>query len=244
MATTALKNEMICGSYRGNPNYCPPYITRDMFETLQEVITQNPRSAEHEHTYIFSGLIVCPNCGRKMVGKMHCPKKGGKTYRYYAYRCPKYNMDRHCDFGFVVFENTLERKMLDRIAEFADREQAKIDSIHQENQKVGKHDIEELQAELDRLNYSWQKGRIKNVEEYDTKYEKLVEQIEAAKSEQKDLSKAPDFEKIQSVLEGGWKEIYKNLDNEHKRSFWKSIVKVIHLNWSKSTKEISHIDFF
>ena len=40
----ALKNEMICGTYRGNPNYCEPYITREEFNQLQKIISRNPRT--------------------------------------------------------------------------------------------------------------------------------------------------------------------------------------------------------
>lgn len=244
MAMTALHNEMICGSYRGNPNYCPPYITREMFDTLQEIIQQNPRSSEREHTYIFSGLLLCPKCGRKLTGAMHCPRRGEKLYRYYAYKCGRNRINNSCDFKIIIFENTLERKLLENIADIVDDQEAKSIEIQQKAQRVSKYDMQELQAELDRLNYSWQKGRIKNVEEYDTKYDKLIAQIEEAKAEQHELSGVPDFGKIRSVLEGGWKEIYKNLDDDHKRSFWRAFIKNIHLTWDKSTKEIDHIDFF
>ena len=42
----ALKNEMICGTNRGNPNYCEPYITREEFNQLQKLISRNPRTTE------------------------------------------------------------------------------------------------------------------------------------------------------------------------------------------------------
>ena len=47
------------------------------------------------------------------------------------------------------------------------------------DQDAAKGNLPELQAELDRLNYSWQKGRIKSVEEYDRRYDAIMVQIDA-----------------------------------------------------------------
>ena len=87
-------------------------------------------------------------------------------------------------------------------------------------------------------------GRIKSVEEYDAKYDKLTAQIEAANSEMSELTDAPDFEKIKSILGSGWKEIYAELDSDHKRAFWRSFIESISVEWSKEHKRITDIKFF
>ena len=38
--------------------------------------------------------------------------------------------------------------------------------------------------------------------------------------------------------------IYKALDDDHKRSFWRSFVKEIHIKWSKENKKIEDVIFF
>ena len=233
------RNEMICGSYRGNPNYCPPYITREMFDKLQVIIERNPRSTQNEHSYIFSGLIHCPLCGRRMKGSFNVDK-GGR--RFYGYRCDKSAQDKACKFRTLVFENTLEKSMLSRVEEYIEKQE--IGNIEiSEREKIGnKHDVEELRAELDRLNYSWQKGRIKKVEEYDKKYDALVAKIEEA---EKAIPEAPpDFSHIKAILTDGWEAIYKAMDNDHKRAFWRSFVKDIYINNNKGRKEIKDIIFF
>ena len=53
-----------------------------------------------------------------------------------------------------------------------------------------------------------------------------------------------DFSHIKEILSGGWKSIYKALDNEHKKAFWRSFVKEIRIDWSKANKEIEDIIFF
>ena len=107
----ALSNEMICGSYRGNPNYCPAYITREMFDKLQTVISRNPRTSQSEHSYILTGLIRCPKCGGTLKGTYNL--SNGR--KYYGYRCDKALRDKSCDFRMFIFESTMERTMLERV---------------------------------------------------------------------------------------------------------------------------------
>lgn len=241
--SNVLRNEMIYGSYKGNPNYCEPYITREMFDDLQKIIERTPRTSGDEYTYIFTGLIKCPKCGGTLSGSMHVNKsKAGKQYRYYAYRCHKHRIHKRCDFTFVVFENKLESILLDRVEEKLEEQELKNIEITKKDTVSSKYDIKELQEELDRLNYSWQKGRIKNVEEYDREYEEIVAKIEEAGNTAKE--EPTDFSHIKETLSGGWKVIYEALDNEHKRAFWRSFVEEIHIEWSKSNKDITDIKFF
>lgn len=239
-----LTNEMICGSYRGNPNYCPPYLSRADFERLQVLIARSPRTSENEHTYIFTGLLKCPHCGRNLNGGLHVTNRGDKSYRYYNYRCPKHRASHLCDFNMAIFENTLEKMLLDEIEGIIGKKKASISSIKAKGERISKYDVDELQAELDRLNYSWQKGRIKSVEEYDRKYDDLVAKIEEASNEQAAIDAEPDYEKIQKVLTSGWKDIYKKLDGEHKRAFWREFIREIHIEWTPYKKKIKNIDFF
>lgn len=240
----ALKNEMICGSYKGNPNYCPAYITREMFDKLQVILQRNPRTSTAEHTYIFTGLIRCPECGNRLTGSMQVNKQGERTYRYFSYRCNNYRKNKICTFNKVVFEKRMETMLLEELDSIIEEKRIRSIEIQANNVRVSKYNLPELQAELDRLNYSWQKGRIKSVEEYDRKYDSLMEQIEAAQAEHAEADQEPDYEKIQSTLTSGWQAIYESLDAEHKRAFWRSFVQEIHITWSKEVKEIEDVIFF
>ena len=238
-----LRNTMIYGSYKGNPNYCEPYITKEMFDELQQIIDRTPRTSTDEYPYIFAGLLKCPNCGGTLNGTAHVTRsRYGKQYRYYVYRCHKHKIHKLCDFSTVVFESKVEKLMLDRIEEIIEEQDIKDINIAEKGCKVGKYNIKELQTELDRLNYSWQKGRIKNVEEYDKKYDEIIAKIAEAESAIEEKPK--DFSHIKKILSGGWKGIYEALDNEHKRAFWRSFVKEIHMEWGASKKDIKDIIFF
>lgn len=245
---TALKSELLYGSYKGNPNYCEPYITKEQFDELQEIIKRNPRTSQNEHVYIFTGLFRCPDCGARLTGgvvtNMH--NRNGKKYKYhyFGYRCNKYHASRRCTFSRVAFENRLEKEMLANIEKIVANKKANVISIRDDNNRVSKYDMEALQQELSRLNYSWQKGRIKSVEEYDKRYDALMEQIEAAHAELHALHDEPDYEKVQQILSGDWKELYAALDAEHKRAFWRSFVEEVQIEWTTKVKRIIDIKFF
>ena len=234
----ALSNEMICGSYRGNPNYCPAYITREMFDKLQTIVKRHTRTSQREHSYILTGLIRCPKCGNSLKGTYNI--SNGR--RFHGYRCDKAIRDKACDFRMFIFENTIERKMLGRVEGALDALEIKKSGIANNEQVVSKYNVKDLQAELDRLNYSWQKGRIKSVEDYDEKYDALVAKIEEAENTVQEEPK--DFSHIKEILSGGWKQIYETLDNDHKKAFWRKFVKEIKIDWSKEYKEIADIIFF
>ena len=240
----ALTNEMICGEYKGNPNYCEPYITREEFDRLQKVIKRNPRTSKSEYSYIFTGLIICPDCGRRLSGTVITNlQRGKRPYKYHGYRCQKNNTSKTCGFRTVIFEKRIERELLASLDKFIANKKARVIKIQAEHDRVSEYDLKELHAELDRLNYSWQKGRIKTVEEYDRRYDELMAQIDAAHEEEAAIHDEPDYEKIRHVLSEGWQDIYHELDNEHKRAFWRSFINAIHVEWTKDVKRIIDIDF-
>ena len=103
--------------------------------------------------------------------------------------------------------------------------------------------IDDINAEIDRLNYSWQTGKIRSVELYEKQYSALMERLEKAKAMQ-DKQDTKDFSKIEHILCDGWKEIYNALDDAHKRAFWRSFVESIEIDWKSKDKKIKNIVFF
>lgn len=109
--------------------------------------------------------------------------------------------------------------------------------------KIPQYNIDDIHAEIDRLNYSWQTGKIRTVEQYEKQYAELMEKLDEAESEQGEVI-IKDFSKVEAILQSGWKEIYNNLDDAHKRAFWRSFIQSIEINWTTKTKEIVKVKFF
>ena len=241
--TRLLSNTMLKGAYRDNPSYCEAYMTGEEFDRLQEILKRNVKDNTAENrAYMFSGLIRCPKCGCSLKGTIQVQTKpNGKVYRYKRYRCGKYGKDGTCEYNKSFSENALERMMLDDIEKYL--EDAKIRAAEvtdSDAAKVPQHNIEEIHEQIDRLNYSWQTGKIRKVEKYEKDYAELMELLEAAEAERGEIA-VKDFTHIEAVLHDGWKPIYNALDDAHKRAFWRSFIKSIEVDWNK---KITRVNFF
>lgn len=240
-----LNSTMLYGAYRDNPSYCEPYIDKATFDKIQNIMQRNVKDNTTENrAYLFSSLILCPHCGTKLKGGIISTKRWGRVYKYKNYRCGKYRVNGNCDWHKSVSENVLEKQLLETIEEHL--KNAKIQSAtvsDTEEVKVPKHNIDELNGQIDRLNYSWQTGKIRTVEQYEKDYADLMDKLAEAEAEQQEVS-VKDFSKIEAILHSGWKEIYENLDDAHKRSFWRSFIQSIEVEWTTDTKEIIRVNFF
>lgn len=241
-----LANTMLYGAYRDNPQYCEGYIDKETFDKIQEIIKRNCKENTAENrTYLFAGLMRCPECGRLLAGqRLGSRNKYGTKYKYNKYRCPQNRANHVCSFNKAVGEATLEKLLLKNLDQYiADAKIRSVEITESGEEKVLKYDIDELNAELERLNYAWKKGRIKGgIEQYDKEYDELIEKIELAKQE-KENTEPKDFSKIETVLHSGWQEIYKALDAEHKKAFWRSIISSIEIEWSTDVKRITKVNF-
>lgn len=240
-----LANTMLCGEYRGNKNYCEAYLTREEFDRLQVLSTHNVKQNTENRAYIFTGLIKCPLCGSTLAGTVVTFKKPtGPVYKYKKYRCSNSKINRRCDFVKVISENVMEAMLLENIEQYlAD---AKLEAARVEDGdavKIPQHNIDDLHEQIDRLNYSWQTGKIRKVEQYEAQYAELMAKLEQAEAERGQVV-VKDFSRIEAILQTGWKGIYENLDDAYKRAFWRSFIRSIEVNWTTDIKEITRVEFF
>ena len=78
-----LNNKLYKGYYRGIPDFCPALIDPDRFERIQLQAKQNVKENHKKSFYIFSGLIRCKECMKKMSGLQGYYKNRS----YSLYRC-------------------------------------------------------------------------------------------------------------------------------------------------------------
>lgn len=125
-----LQNEKYKGVYKDNHKYCPAIVPPELFDDVNRLISRNQKQNKR-HDYIFSGLLVCGNCGRKLNActiKQHKTKIHDNTigpdgrknrYRYPAYRCYGYantpKKSKACINRKQFYETTLERKILEML---------------------------------------------------------------------------------------------------------------------------------
>lgn len=240
-----IDNPMLYGEYRGNPEYIAKdecYMTKAEFKKMHSNLTHQVKK-NSERDYLFSGLIKCPHCGSILAGSAHHTTSGGNKYIYLKYRCQKNSASHTCDYSKAVFENRLEKEMLNHIEGFFEETKLSGAEITATNDAIDTDaELQDLQAELDRLNYAWQKGRLKDVNKYDSEYDRLTAEIETLKNKKVEVEKR-DFSHIEAALSGNWKDIYNALDKKNKRAFWRSFVESIEVEWTTETKRISKVNF-
>ncbi len=219
-----LNNTLLYGEYKGVTDYVEPYISKERFDRIQEYLQRNVRQAyKASQIYLFSGMIRCNDCGVLMSGNNNGVH--GKTGKVYGvYRCNKYKVSKTCTNKFALSENKLEQELLSNLEAYIENSIAKVskieDALPSNNNEI---QIREIKEEMDRLNIMFRKNRISE-EEYDTDYfklEKKLDELTAGHEEPRQI----DTEHLKELLESNWKEIYNNLDREHKRAFWHGIIK-------------------
>ena len=241
---TVLQNPLICGEYRGNPDYCKdPYIDRETFDRIQKMTKRNSKANTASREYIFSGLIKCEKCGRSLAGGT-TGSKCKKRDKYKWYRCTQWRLNHTCTYNKAVAEITLERLMLANIERYFEEAKIKSAEIRDGDEfRIPQKNIDDINAEIDRLNYSWQTGKIRTVEQYEKQYAALTKKLEEAKASQHEVA-PKDFGKIESILHAGWRSIYESLDDAHRRAFWRSFVESIEVDWTGKEKKITRVNFF
>lgn len=218
-----LKNPMLYGSYRGVLDYCEAYISKEKFDELQRITTRNIKKRKTNRSYIFAGLLKCPNCGRRLTGTYTVTKKpSGKKYEYIMYRCPMARKEKQCSFIKSVSENGLERKILAQV--LPQFEKLMIESeIINTNKKSPRINKTAIQDEMDRLNKMYLKGRIKE-DEYDIRYEELEEKLKVKEEPQK------DYTQLKEILNSDFKTLYSTFNRTEKQILWRSIIDSVKLH--------------
>lgn len=213
-----LKRPIYAGIYRGNENYCEPYITKETHEKILELIKRNVRVNRTRHIYLFSGLIKCPTCERNMIG-LNTKNRTGNIYYYY--RCNHAKPSMKCERKYVN-EIYVEEYLLENINRLIEEYIYKVEVELAEKPKPV-IDIKEITDEMDDLNYMFRKKRISR-EKYDYEYEILEKRLieaERLMPEEADLSGLHEF------LNSGWKNVYRSLDKAEQRALFRSVIKEI-----------------
>lgn len=227
-----MHSTMMYGHFRGVDNYCTGYVTKERFDSWQEMTKKNVRRKENNRTYIFSQMCKCAACGGAMSGNSSSPY--GTTYYYY--RCNTAVRDRRCNFLSGISEIELEKQALVQLKPKIERYIADCEAEAAKPVARPKVDVvKKLEKELERVNYQFRKERI-SVEEYDKAYEDLVKRINEARARQVAAENPvqKDFTALRKILETDVNSLYKKLTREKKLAFWRAAVKEIEVKEDKT----------
>ena len=244
MTMTTLNNfltdTLLYGEYKGVPDYVEPYITKERFDRIQDILKRNARvSSAPNRTFLFSGLIKCPGCGHNLTGNF--VKLNGGKYENHSYRCNAARTQKICSFTGSISERKIEKQLLNNLEQFITNEVLRVEAV-EENQPISRNvaKAESLKAEMERLNMMFLKGRIAE-EEYDTEYYKLEKSLKRI-----DVAEEPpkrDLDALKGILETDYRGLYAHLTKENKKAFWRSFIREFALDEDKKIVPESIIFF-
>lgn len=208
-----LRNTMYYGEYRGNPNYCDPYLTKSEWTELNMIKPVYSRQT-HNHMYLFRGLLRCPECGKVMCARYKQNVNGGRVY----YAC-QYHLEYHaCSYSHQIRQDRIESYLLDAIRPAFDeyREKPKMNLPKKPNREK---QVKSLLSKLERAKNLYIEGDISK-DEYSKRRDAIRTELGKLESAQSEL----DYEKLNAILNSGWRTMYDLIGPEDRAHFWRTIL--------------------
>jgi hypothetical protein len=226
--TNFLTDTLLYGEYKGVPDYVEPYISKERFDRIQDILKRNSRvPSTPNHIFLFSGLVKCPCCGNNLSGNY----QNNDGSDIFSYRCNAARTQKICAFTKSTSERKIEQQLLDNLAQYIGDEVIRIESLADaQPQNNNEKKANKIKAEMDRLNMMFRKGRIEE-EEYDTEYLKLDKRLKALDVEEQPPAK--DLDALKGLLETDYRGLYNQLTKESKKAFWRRIIKEFTLGEDK-----------
>lgn len=209
-------------AYRGEWNglTIPAYLTVEEYEQIQSMRRRVSRKTNGWKTYVFSGMLVCGECGRRMGGRSRLQDSG---YDSYSYNCPGCYQYKGCDNHVNIVETKIEKYLLETI----DSKIAIIANARQNEEKPVDTEAQEksLRKKLSKLSDLYLDDLISK-DEYSKRYEKLTAQLQAILDTKPRVPLKTPEELAESFFPG-WQDIYNGLSRENKKTFWRLKLKEI-----------------
>lgn len=215
-------NTLYYGEYRGVKNFCDPYITKEQFDDIQKIIqSKNIKRTPSKMAYVFTGLLVCGECGRNL-GSVYNERKGE---RISSYRCTKHSMNGTCSFNQNIMEKTIEQYLFDNLRNELDKIEREYEITKPKKKAAPSKDkaIEKVKRRLSRLKELYLNDKIE-MDEYEKEYDDLRKQLADLLAEPKEEEKEIDIDAIKILLSKSTEEIYQTLTAEDRRMFWRGFI--------------------
>lgn len=139
-----------------------------------------------------------------------------------------------------ILEKTVENYLIENVLIFLQRDIEKLKSMAASEQESG-NNAKVIHDEMGRLNLMYQKGRITD-SYYESQYELLEKKL-------MELSTVCDIENtiekrenLVSFFQGDWINLYRSLDAENKKIFWKKYIKDIQVD--PETRKLCGFHFY
>lgn len=220
-----LQNRKYIGEAYGDPEYFKPIIDRETFDKVQRLLAMNVKKSQ-KRVYIFSGLVYCKDCGRKMTGTTD----RYKDRRYPLYRCMyHYRPLPVCGNSKSLNERKLEEYLVKN-----------LENLVFEKVEVGESAdtidyaklIESTEKKMSRLKDLYV-NELLTLGEYKKDLDEYQRQIAEYKREMSQHQSA-GRDKLKELIGQNLADWYWTLEPHEKRTLWRGVIKEIRFGSDKS----------
>lgn len=227
-----LQNEKYLGKAYGYDDYCEPIIDKQTFETVQQMLSRNIKKNQI-YNYIFSGLVYCADCGKRMTGTTD--EYHQKKRRYKVYRCMyHFRPLPTCGNSKGINETKIEKYLVENLKHLAFEDVKAEDRRKADNYKK---QIANLERKMSRLKELYVNELI-NLDEYKHDMTDYKAQIEDFRS-RLEKYEGTDKTALKNLLNTNLADWYWTLTEDEKRTLWRSVIDKI---WYGSDKKL-RVDF-
>lgn len=214
-----LKNRVYLGEYYGIKGFCPQLIDEGLFAQAQKVFAGRTRNPSSKMTYLFWGLLRCPECGRLLTPRNR--KLNNKVYTYYT--CRDHTHGRGCPHKTYWRENHVEAALLTSLKLELQRYLADVKKLTRKDDADAQIIAEELRTKQARLKELYVEGLIQR-DEFDVRYAELDTQIAALRPRT-----TVNLAYLETVVADNLIDRYERLSKQLRKMFWSRILDQVRL---------------
>ena len=213
-ASDTLKSPCYYGCFFGIEDYAPPFIDRATHERIAAMRRRIVRKAKHNEIYLFSGLLICGECGGSYSPRIQHDRKNPPA----VYNCRRRYENRACDNKVNIDERDVESYLLETIMpRFAEYKQEAKNNVKSDN-KAKIAALKRRRAKLSELYLA----DIITLEEAKTQKLDIDAQLVALETPAPNATDA-----MERLLSADWQTSYEAVSREAKKAFWRSLLSEI-----------------
>lgn len=229
---TLVGSPLLCGRYRDDPDFmAESYLTPEEFARLQQIV-RHPNRQNSEHDFIFSGLVLCGDCGRVMGGN----NSGKRKYPYY--KCPHITLTKDLPFT-MISEARLERELLPFVREALEGRIAEVTAVREKvKHRKPKSNRAQIEKRLERLEDLYINDETMTRERYEQKRAEILAKLVEPQPDTTG-DELESLEALRRIFSQSFDEIYQGMTDKEKQTFWRGILESVTVR----NKQITDIKF-
>lgn len=221
-----LRNRWYIGEAYDIKGWCPALIDEETFQLAGEISAvraERFNGTRTDRTYLFTGLVVCGCCGRRMT-TYSCgnKRKDGTKTQYIYYRCLAH-ANRVCEMDRQINQDFLEDWLMKNA-----RTQAEIYNLEIAKRKEAAPkkpiDTAKIMKKIEKLKDLYLNDLIPK-EIYQKDYESLAAQLAEAEKDS-----IPELKPVDMSTFDNFEEMYSGLDEESRKAFWSKTIRRINFS--------------